>query len=125
MTNARESIETDALPRLNDPAVVDRLVRRFTAEALDVLAKPDRPDLMARLEFECRRASAAIIGHYPDADGMALAQHVMLCLRINGDIRLGIRTAFMWYVEKILDGKMDAAARLRDALLGRVPHERD
>lgn len=125
MTNTRENIQTDGRSPLNDPAVVDRLVRRFTTEALDILAKPDRPDLMARLDFECRRASSALIGHYPDADGMALAQHVMLCLGINGDIRLGIRTAFMWYVEKILDGKMDAAARLRDALLGRIPHERD
>jgi len=108
-----------------DEQQIRQVVARFAVEAVEILSPPRAPTFMASLKFECRRASAAIIGHRPNADGIALAQHVMLCLRINGDIRLGIRTAFMWYAEKILDGKMDAAARLRDALLGRVPHERD
>lgn len=107
-----------------DKQQTERVIARFTRDAIDIITPPRPGDFMARLDFECRRASAAIIGHFPDADGMALAQHVMLCLRINGDIRLGIRTAFMWYTEKILDDKMDeAAARLRDALLGRIPNE--
>jgi hypothetical protein len=126
MTRPTETIQTDARPRLNAPSVVDRLVHRFAAEALDILAKPDRPDLMARLDFECRRASAAIVGHEPDADGMALAQHVMLALRIDGDIRLGIRTAFMQFASRILDDRMEeAAADLRDALMGGMPYGRD
>ncbi|MGY6161835.1 hypothetical protein [Paraburkholderia strydomiana] len=55
---------------------------------------------------------------------MALAQHAMLALRIDGDIRLGIRTAFMWFAEKIVNNKMEeAAARLRDALMGGEPHD--
>ncbi len=53
---------------------------------------------------------------------MDLAAHVMLCLQIDGDIRLGLRTAFLWFAEKILDDKMDEAhARLRDALMGLPP----
>jgi hypothetical protein len=108
---------------MNKPQI-ERLIARFARDAIDILTPPRPEAFMARLDFECRRASAELIGHYPDADGMALAQHVMLCPRINGDIRLGIRTAFMWYAEKILDNKTDeSAARLRDALFGRVPHE--
>jgi hypothetical protein len=101
---------------------LEQLIARFAVEAVEILTPPRAPTFMAALEFECRRASAAIIGHYPDADGMAISQHVMLALRIDGDIRLGIRTAFMWYVEKILDDKMaEAAADLRNALMGRIP----
>ena len=63
----------------------------FTAETLNILAKPDHPGLMGRLDLECR---------------------------------LEIRIAFMWRTEKILDNEMDeSAARLRDALLGRIPRE--
>lgn len=109
-----------------DEQKIRKVVARFAVEAVQILTPPRAPTFMAALEFACRRASAAIIGHEPDADGMALAQHVMLCLGINGDIRLGIRTAFMWYAEKILDGRMiEGAARLRDALMGRSPHGRE
>lgn len=109
-----------------DELQIERLIAGFARDAMDILTPPRPEAFMAQLDFECRRASAEVIGHYPDADGMALAQHVMLCLGINGDIRLGIRTAFMWFAEKILDDEMDeGAARLRDALLGRIPHERD
>jgi hypothetical protein len=54
MTNTRENIQTDARPRLNEPDVLSRLARHFTAETLNILAKPDHPGLMARLDFECR-----------------------------------------------------------------------
>jgi len=109
-----------------DEQKIRQVVARFAVEAVEILTPPRAPTFMAALEFECRRASAAIIGHEPDADGMALAQHVMLALRIDGDIRLGIRTAFMQFASLILDDKMDEAAeRLRDALLGRVPHGHD
>jgi hypothetical protein len=105
-----------------DEQQLERLIARFAVEAVKILTPPRAPTFMAALDFECRRASAAIIGHEPDADGMALAQHVMLALRIDGDIRLGIRTAFMQFASLILDDRMDeAAADLRDALMGRVP----
>jgi hypothetical protein len=109
-----------------DEQHIRQVVSRFAAEVVEILTPPRAPTFMATLEFECRRAGAAIIGHEPDADGMALAQHVMLALKIDGDIRLGIRTAFMWYAEKILDDRMEeAAAELRDALMGRVPYDRE
>lgn len=108
-----------------DEQQLEQLIARFAVEAVEILTPPRPADFMARLDFACRRASAAIIGHEPDESGMALSQHVMLALRIDGDIRLGIRTAFMWYAEKILDDRMEeAAADLRDALMGRVPHDR-
>ncbi|WP_168794438.1 hypothetical protein [Paraburkholderia aromaticivorans] len=106
-----------------DEPQIERPIARFARDAINILTPPRPEAFMARLDFECRRASSEIIGHYPDADGMALAQHVILSLRIDGDLRLGIRTAFMWFTEKILDDEMDAArVRLRDALLGRIPH---
>jgi hypothetical protein len=105
-----------------DELHVSQVVSRFAVEAVEILTPPRAPTFMAALEFECRRASAAIIGHYPDADGMALSRHVMLCLRIDGDIRLGIRTAFMQFASLILDDRMDeAAGDLCDALMGRTP----
>ena len=109
-----------------DEQKIRQVVARFAVEAVEILTPPRAPTFMAALEFECRRASAAIIGHEPDADGMALAQHVMLSLRIDGDIRLGIRTAFMQFASRILDDRMEeAAADLHDALMGRVPHGRE
>ena len=109
-----------------DEQKIRQVVARFAVEAVEILTPPRAPTFMAALEFECRRASAAIIGHEPDADGMALAQHVMLALRIDGDIRLGIRTAFMQFASRILDDRMEeAAADLHDALMGRVPHGRE
>ncbi|MFM0224818.1 hypothetical protein [Paraburkholderia dipogonis] len=109
-----------------DEQKIRQVVARFAVEAVEILTPPRAPTFMAALEFECRRASAAIIGHQPDADGMALAQQVMLALRIDGDIRLGIRTAFMQFASRILDDRMEeAAADLRDALMGRMPHGRE
>lgn len=103
-----------------DEQQTEQVIDRFATEAIEIMTPPQSANFMARLDFECRRASAAIIGHEPDADGMARAQHVMLALRIDGEIRAGIRTAFLWFAEKILDGEMDTArVRLRDALLGR------
>lgn len=105
-----------------DELHVRQVIARFAVAAVEILAPPPAPTFMAALEFECRRASAEIIGHYPDADGIALEQYVMLALRIDGDIRLGIRTAFMQFASRILDDRMDdAAAKLRDAILGRLP----
>ncbi|WP_157025374.1 hypothetical protein [Paraburkholderia heleia] len=96
------------------------MIDEFATRAIGAMEPPRAADFMATLDFECRRASGAIIGHEPDDDGMALAQHVMLALRIDGDIRAGIRTAFLWYAEKILANEMDTACvHLRDALLGR------
>lgn len=109
-----------------DEQQLEQLIARFAVEAVEILKPPRPADFTARLDFACRRASAAIIGHYPDASGMARAQHVMLSLRIDGDIRLGIRTAFMQFASRILEDRMEeAAADLRDALMGRVPHGRD
>ncbi|MFM0060992.1 hypothetical protein PQR64_35800 [Paraburkholderia phytofirmans] len=109
-----------------DEQKIRQVVALFAVEAVEILTPPRAPTFMAALEFECGRASAAVIGHEPDADGMALAQHVMLVLRIDGDIRLGIRTAFMQFASRILDDRLEeAAADLRNALMGRVPHGRD
>jgi hypothetical protein len=45
MTSTIEEMETDARPRLNDPAVVDRIIRDFTT---DVLGLVGRADFMGR-----------------------------------------------------------------------------
>lgn len=103
-----------------DEQRVQEVIAAFTMGAVEAMTPPRSPTWFAQLDFECRRASAAIIGHEPDATGMARAQHVMLALRIDGDIRAGIRTAFLSYSEKILDDRMNEAAdRLANALLGR------
>lgn len=103
-----------------DEQHVQNVIDEFSARAIEAMKPPRDADWFASLEFECRRASGALVGHSPDADGMALAQHVMLALRIDGDIRAGIRTAFLWYAEKILDNEMEGArVRLHNALLGR------
>jgi hypothetical protein len=105
-----------------DEQRVREVIATFGLAAIEAMTPPRAETWLALLDFECRRASAAIIGHEPDAAGMALAQHVMLYLRLSGDIRAGVRTAFLWYAEKILDGHMDEATeQLREALLGLPP----
>lgn len=109
-----------------DEQHVKQVIAEFAVRAIEAMEPPRQGGWFALLDFECRRASAAIIGHEPDADGIALAQHVMLALRIDGDIRLGIRTAFMQFASRILDDRIEeATADLRDALMGRVPHGSD
>lgn len=88
-----------------DEQQTEQLIDRFPAEALAILTPP----------------RAAVIGHETDAGGLALSQHVMLTLRIDGDIRAGMGTAFLWFVEKNLGDEMgEARMRPHDALLGRA-----
>lgn len=121
---------------LNEPSVVDRLIRDFTCEALDLVS---HKDFMARLDFECRRMNSLFLGgpeatdHYERAPWNVpdqLGEYVLKALQITGETRLAVRDAFMWYVDRLFDTSaveqpFDKAsvepliADLREALLGK------
>jgi hypothetical protein len=123
---------------LGDALVVDRLIRNFTREILGLVG---RDDFMAKLDFECRRMNGLFLGststgtyqrgpwNAPDQ----LGEYLLKALRIDGETRLAVRDAFMWYTDKLLhsvklEEDFDAEALspliddLRDALLGRLTH---
>jgi hypothetical protein len=134
MTSTADNIEPDVRLRLNDPRVVDQLIRDFTLETLGLIG---RQDFMARLDFECRRMNSLFLGIIPSDKYLSgpwnapdhLGEYILMALSINGETRLGVRDAFMWYFDKVLDvykpgAKFDAASieplidQLCDALLG-------
>jgi hypothetical protein len=134
MARTRENIEMDARPRLNEPSVADRLIRNFTVETLGLIG---RQDFMARLDFECRRMNSLFLGIIPSDNYVIgpwnapdqLGEYILQALQINGETRLGVRDAFMWYTNKVLDlyepgAEFEPALiqplidKLRNALLG-------
>lgn len=145
MNNERDSIErmhTDAslVPGpvkdgkiwLNSASVVDRILRDFVREIIDIL---DRPDFQERLEFECRRLNNLFLGitpsdKYSTGPWNTLDQcgdYVLQVLTINGESRTAVRDAFMIFALRVivlaadefdpikLDVEID---RMRHALLG-------
>lgn len=140
MTGTRENIETDTRPWLNEPRVVDRIIRDWTINALDTLTKPDA---LARLAFECLRMNNLFLTITPNDEfergpwntPEQLGSYIRQALRIDGEDRLGVRDAFMRYIDKVTDvyepgDEFDAAPielainQLHDALLGvsKGPH---
>jgi hypothetical protein len=111
MTRTGEEIETDERPRLDDPAVVDRLVRRFTAHALDILAPPRHPDFMGAIDFECLRMNNLFLTGTPNDDFQRgpwntpdqLGMYIRGAIMIDGDIRFGVRDAFMQHLDRVVD----------------------
>ncbi|HEY4805697.1 MAG TPA: hypothetical protein VIH96_24035 [Paraburkholderia sp.] len=122
-------------PYLNDAAIVDRLIRDFTCEALGLVG---REDFMARLDFECRRINSLFLGGPAPTDRYErglwntpdqLGEYVLKALQITGETRLAVRDAFTVYFSSVLDlaedrGRFDAVAiepliaDLRGALMG-------
>ncbi len=119
---------------LNTASVVDRIIRDFTGEVLDLVG---RDDFMAQLDFRCRAMNGLFLGtsqsdtyqrgpwNAPDQ----LGEYVLKALSIDGETRLAVRDAFTVYVSAVLnavdpDAEFDAAAlepliaHLRNALLG-------
>jgi len=134
MTNTRENIETDTRPRLNEPCVVDRIIRDWT---MNVFSMVGTDGFMAKLDFECRRMNSLFLAILPSDQYLIgpwnapdqLGEYVQHALLIDGATRLAVRDAFMWYFDKVLDvykpgAEFDAAPieplinQLRDALLG-------
>ncbi|NPT44368.1 hypothetical protein GNZ12_24260 [Paraburkholderia sp. 1N] len=134
MPRPRENIETDTRPWLNEPRVVDRLIRDWTIRALHVLTKPDA---LARLDFECVRMNNLFLGVTPNDEfergpwntPEQLGTYIRQALRIDGEDRLAVRDAFMWYIDKFTDvyepgDEFESALvaplinQLRDALIG-------
>jgi hypothetical protein len=141
MAHTGEKIKTDDRPRLDDQAVVDRLVRRFTAHALDILAPPRHPEFMGAIDFECLRMNNLFLTGTPNDDFQRgpwntpdqLGMYIRGAIMIDGDIRFGVRDAFMQYLDRVGDlvGKDPAEMeplihRLTAALLGTAhePHQR-
>jgi len=119
MTSTREKIETGERPSLLAPQIVDGLVRRFTAEALDILAPPRSPTFMAAIDFECRRMNNLFLSVTPNDTYERgtwntpdqLGTYIRQALRIDGEDRLAVRDAFMWYLDKVVDAvKRDESA---------------
>ncbi|WP_433703732.1 hypothetical protein [Paraburkholderia sacchari] len=97
------------LPYLNEPAVVDRIIRNFTRDVIELVG---REDFMARLDFECRRMNSLLLGGPEPTDRYdrspwnapdQLGEYVLKALRITGETRLAVRDAFMWYVDRLFD----------------------
>jgi hypothetical protein len=111
MADTRENIQTDTRPRLDDPGVVDGLVRRFTAHALDILQPPRGPTFMAAIDFECRRMNSLFLTITPNDDyersdwndPHELGMYIRGWSMIDGDIRYGVRDAFMQYLDRVVD----------------------
>ncbi|CAE6714505.1 hypothetical protein [Paraburkholderia haematera] len=131
---SRENIETAVRPRLDEPSVVDRIIRDWTINALDTLTKPGA---LARLDFECLRMNNLFLGVTPSDEfergpwntPEQLGTYILQALRIDGEDRLAVRDAFMWYIDKVTNvykpgDEFDAVPieplinQLRDALIG-------
>jgi hypothetical protein len=112
-----------------DSYVIDAVLRDFIAEVLQVLSNPHRSDLIPAIEAECRAAAAIIRDNIPADEFERLQEHVLLVLQVNGRIDHGVKLGFFWFAGEAIEHDFDstavakAAARLRDALLGRIPHE--
>jgi hypothetical protein len=126
-----DSAVQDDRPSLADPAVVDRLVREFALDVLDLDLQ--RPDLLPMLDFLARRMNSLFLAAW-DGDYRVsnwngadqLGESILLHYMINGETRLGVRDACFLFVDRLLSAiKHDESAEpliveLRDALLG--PH---
>jgi hypothetical protein len=110
---------------------LDALLRDFIAGLLRVLDKPQRPDLIPAIDAECRAAAARIRNSLPADEFEKRQEHVLLALQVNGRIDHGVKLGFFWLAGQAVEHDFDSAevarhaARLRDALLGIIPHERD
>lgn len=111
MIGTRESVGTDKRQRLDDPAVVDRLVRRFTAKALDIMEPPREPTFMGAIDWECRVMNSLFLTITPNDDydrgnwntPDQLGSYMRQATRINGDIRFGVRDACMLHLDRVMD----------------------
>lgn len=123
---------------LNSAPVVDKLICSFTTEMLDIVERGG--DVVGRLTFECVRMNNLFLGITPnDRYDVGpwnrpdqLGEFISSALQINGETRLMVRDAFMWYADKVLkvfrgssdfgepeQQTLDAlVVQLRDALLG-------
>lgn len=114
-----------------DAYEIDTVLRDFIAGVLRVLDNPHRPDLIPAIEAECRASATRIRDSMPADEFEKLQTHVLLALQVNGRIDHGVKLGFFWFAGKAIDHDFDSAtvaksaARLRDALLGRIPHEPD
>jgi len=114
-----------------DACALDMLLRGFIAEVLRVLANPQRPDLIPAIDAECRAAAYHIRESMAPDAFERLQTHVLLALQINGRIDHGVKLGFFWLAGEAVEHDFDSAAvahsaaRLRDALMGRVPHGSD
>ncbi|CAB3783479.1 hypothetical protein [Pararobbsia alpina] len=115
-----------------DACALDMLLRDFIAEVLRVLERRrHEPDLKPSLDAVCMAASARIRNEIPPDDFERLQIHVLLALQINGRCDHGVRLGFFWLAGEAVEHDFDsaevarAAARLRDALMGRAPHGRE
>jgi hypothetical protein len=131
----------DGRTYLNTANVVDRLIRDFTIDLMDEVGKPG---FMARMDFECRRMNNLFLGITPSSEYMVsdwntpdqLGEYILQAMRINDETRLGVRAAFAWYFEQVLDAWTPGAAFdpekvkpiidfMRNALLGLLkPNDR-
>lgn len=123
---------------LNSAHVVSRIVREFAVEALRIVGQ-GKPDVMDRLDFECRRMNSLFLGdgqsdaylkgpwNRPDQ----LGEFIGRAMKIDGRTDLAVRDAFMVFTDKLLNvaggtefGPQDEhrldvlVADMRDALLG-------
>jgi hypothetical protein len=104
-------MDTHTKPSLLDPAVVDTLVRRFTAECLDILSPPRKPTYMAAIDFECRRYNSLFLSWWPSEDYAQtawndqheLGMYILQAYRVNGDLRYGVRDACMLHLDRVVD----------------------
>lgn len=138
MIAAGENIERDARLSLNEPRVVDRIVRDWTIKVFGMVGSDG---FMAKLDFECRRMNSLFLGIIPSEQYLIgpwnapdqLGEYILQALQINGETRLAARDAFMWYTDKVLDLYEPGADfeplfiqplinKLRNALLG-TAHE--
>lgn len=114
-----------------DAYELDRLLRDFIAGVLRVLERPHRADLIPAIDAECRASAPRIRESMAPDEFEKRQEHVLLTLQVNGRIDHGVKLGFYWLAGEAVEHDFDsaavakAAARLRDALLGRIPHGQD
>lgn len=97
-------------PWLNSTESVDNIVRQFAASVIRRYGTAKHQDFMSWLSNECFRMNELFIGagletmpfsrgpwNTPDQ----LGQHLVLALRIDGELRLAVRDAFMIFAARV------------------------